>query len=53
MLDEIEEVDAYASCSFDFEKWTIGRKPNLKVENIVLSFKHFILAYSMTAKIGH
>ena len=50
MLDEIEEVDADASCSFDFERWTIGGKPNLKVENIVLSFKHFILAYSMTAK---
>ena len=53
MLDEIEEVDAYASCSFDFERWIIGGKPNLKGENIVLSFKHFILAYSMTAKIGH
>jgi hypothetical protein len=33
MLDETE-VDAYASCSFDFERWTIGRKPNLKVENM-------------------
>jgi hypothetical protein len=33
-LDEIEELDAYASCSFDFERWTIGRKPNLKVENM-------------------
>jgi hypothetical protein len=34
MLDEIEEVHAYASCSFDFERWTLGRKPNLKVENM-------------------
>jgi hypothetical protein len=33
-LDEIEEVDAYAPCSFDFERWAIGRKPNLKVENM-------------------
>ena len=34
MLDEIEEVAAYASCSFDFESWIIGRKPNLKVEKM-------------------
>ena len=54
-LDEIEEVDAYASCSFDFEMWTIGRKPNLKVENMYYHSNtlYFILAYSMTAKIGH
>ena len=34
MLDEIEEVAAYAFCSFDFERWIIDRKPNLKVENM-------------------
>lgn len=34
MLDEIEEVAAYASCSFDFERQIIGRKLNLKVENM-------------------
>ena len=33
-LDVIEEGDAYASCSFDFERWTLGRKPILKVENM-------------------
>ena len=32
MLDEIEEVAAYASCSFDFERRIIGCKLNLKGE---------------------
>ena len=43
MLDEIEEVAAYASCSFDFERRIIGRKPNLKVENMYYSSNSFNL----------
>lgn len=45
MLDEIEEVAAYAYCSFDFERRIIGRKPNLKVESMYYgsNFLHLLI----------
>lgn len=45
MLDEIEEVAASAYCSFDFERRIIGRKPNLKVENMYYgsNFLHLLI----------